>query len=253
MSGLVFPWRRYEELRPDELRAQVDARPVAIWPLGLLEHHGWHLPIGFDGLKAEQLSIKLAERVGGVVLPVMWWGGEGGHGPFLWTHYQSPQAAGEIVAQTVGQLMRYGFRAIVLLAGHYPWQEILDKYLATAKEEASRRGVLMLYGHEGTIARPAVSCRGDHAAKEETSFGLALLPELVDLKALTAGRDPKQHWPEGNAATAQTIHPCTRSDVRDGLFAQMGEDARQASAEHGRKALEPMLDYLARRILDHLG
>ena len=41
---------RYEELRPDQLELLLKEVPVAHWPLGLLEHHGWHLPIGFDGL-----------------------------------------------------------------------------------------------------------------------------------------------------------------------------------------------------------
>ena len=47
-------WRHYHELRPDELAAMRDETPVAFWPLGLLEHHGWHLPVGYDGIKAER-------------------------------------------------------------------------------------------------------------------------------------------------------------------------------------------------------
>ncbi|HIG47868.1 MAG TPA: hypothetical protein EYQ20_16075, partial [candidate division Zixibacteria bacterium] len=57
-------WRHYHELRPDELAALRDENPVAFWPLGLLEHHGWHLPVGFDGIKAERLCIRIAERTG---------------------------------------------------------------------------------------------------------------------------------------------------------------------------------------------
>ena len=47
-------WKNYEELRPDQLEAQLEESPIAFWPLGLLEHHGWHLPIGFDGIKAQR-------------------------------------------------------------------------------------------------------------------------------------------------------------------------------------------------------
>src|SRR5687768_5802002 len=85
-------WRRYEQLRPDELDVLLSSAPVAFWPLGLLEHHGWHLPVGFDGLKAERICIRIAERTRGILLPVMWWGGGGGHGDFKWTHYQSMEA-----------------------------------------------------------------------------------------------------------------------------------------------------------------
>src|SRR5580704_17416951 len=109
------PVRRYEQLRPDALASIVQEVPVAYWPLGLLEHHGWHLPIGFDGLKADRLCQRLVERTGGVLLPIMWWGANGGHEPFLWTHYPSPEATGRIMATTVGQLLRFGFRVVVLL------------------------------------------------------------------------------------------------------------------------------------------
>ena len=55
-------WHRYEELRPDQLELLLKEAPIAYWPLGLLEHHGWHLPIGFDGLKADRICRRLADR-----------------------------------------------------------------------------------------------------------------------------------------------------------------------------------------------
>ena len=53
-------WRRYQELRPDQLAEILRTAPVAYWPLGLLEHHGWHLPIGLDCLKAERICARIA-------------------------------------------------------------------------------------------------------------------------------------------------------------------------------------------------
>ena len=78
MTTQKLSWGRFEESRPDQLQAIVEKTPVAYWPLGLIEHHGWHLPVGFDGVKADRLCRRLAERTGGVLLPVMWWGGGGG-------------------------------------------------------------------------------------------------------------------------------------------------------------------------------
>ncbi len=56
----------HHQLRPDQLEAMIKEKLVAFWPLGLIEHHGWHLPIGFDGLKAEKLCIRIAEKTGEV-------------------------------------------------------------------------------------------------------------------------------------------------------------------------------------------
>ena len=178
-------WKRYEELRPDDLAAQVRSAPVAYWPLGLLEHHGWHLPVGFDGLKADQLCQRLATRTGGLILPVMWWGAGGGHDRFLWTHYQDPSAAAAVLTTTTRQLTVFGFRVIVLVAGHYPWQSILDQHLPPLQEE--RPDLLLLWGTEVSLGGEGAQLRGDHAAREETSCGLALFPHLVALEALRAG------------------------------------------------------------------
>ena len=243
-------WRRYEEMRPDELRELVQRTPIAYWPLGLLEHHGWHLPIGFDGLKARAVCIEAAARTGGVVLPVMWWGADGGHGQFAWTHYQPPEAAGAIAENTVRQLIRFGFRAIIVLPGHYPWQQILDPRLQPVAQQHPE--VLLLWGHEGTIGRPDLKLPGDHAAREETSYGLALLPNLVDLFALHPGRTAAEAWPGGDDTPALTPLGKLHLDAADPLFSQLGEDARTATADRGRQHIDQLVDYLVKRVTEFL-
>ncbi|MDA0839649.1 MAG: creatininase family protein [Planctomycetota bacterium] len=244
------PWRRYEELRPDELQAIVSDSPVAIWPLGLLEHHGWHLPIGFDGIKAERLCIRLAEKTGGVLLPVMWWGGRGGHGDFHWTFYQSEEAYSAIVTDTVKKLIHFGFRSIVLMAGHYPWQGTLDRIMPPIKE--SNPDVLFLWGTELRIGGEAVKLAGDHAALEETSYGLNLFPEFVDMEAMHAGRGDEA-WPRGVPANLDGRYPELQLDPNHPLFSQLGKDARDATGERVEAGLEALVTHLSKQISIHLG
>ena len=90
-------WAEYHQLRPDQISELVDQTPIAFWPLGLIEHHGWHLPVGYDGLKAERICVRIAQKTGGIILPVMWWGALGGHGDFLWTHYQNTEGTGATI------------------------------------------------------------------------------------------------------------------------------------------------------------
>jgi creatinine amidohydrolase len=249
MEPSTKPWYRYPELRPDQLAEIVAQTPVAYWPLGLLEHHGWHLPVGLDGLKAEGICARIAERTGGVLLPTMWWGALGGHGDFMWTHYQPEQAAEEILASTVEQLVAYGFRAIVLFAGHYPWQTLLDRRLPALCE--AHPEVLLLWGTEMNIGGDEVRLPGDHAAREEASYGLALFPQWVDLDALRPGRDDGA-WPSGRPPPVETRHPGVSFDPGDPLFAQLGEDARTASAERGEAAIARLVEHLAQKIAKHL-
>ena len=58
-------------LRPGELLSIQDKCPIAFQPLGTLEWHGRHNPIGCDSIKAEQLCIETAKRLGGVVMPAI--------------------------------------------------------------------------------------------------------------------------------------------------------------------------------------
>jgi creatinine amidohydrolase len=241
-------WHRYEELRPDELAEIVQTTPIIFWPLGLLEHHGWHLPVGLDGLKAERICIRIARRTGGVLLPTMWWGARGGHGDFLWTHYQCEEASEAILARTVEQLITYGFRALVLLAGHYPWTALLGHRLPALSQ--AHPNVLLLWGTEMEIAE-GIRLPGDHAAREETSYGLELFPDLVDLDALHPGRDDSA-WPQGKAPPVAKQHPGVCFDAGSARFAQMGQDARTASAERGAAAIDQLVERVAATILAHL-
>ncbi len=242
-------YRRYEELRPDELQSFVAETPVALWPLGLLEHHGWHLPLGFDGIKAERLCIRLAKETGGVLLPVMWWGGRGGHGDFLWTFYQSEDAYSDIISDTVEKLIRFGFKAIVLMAGHYPWQGTLDEILPPIRE--ANPDVLLLWGTEVKIGEDAVQLAGDHAALEETSYGLNLLPEFVDMDAMRFGRGDEA-WPGGAAPDFQGRYPELQTDPDHPLFSQLGKDAREATGERVEEGLESLVMHLAGKITEHV-
>ena len=64
----------YTELTPTEFRQRLAQAPIAYLPLGTLEWHGEHLPLGSDGLQSEGFMTRLAERVGGIVLPMLFLG-----------------------------------------------------------------------------------------------------------------------------------------------------------------------------------
>ncbi|MBM7581865.1 creatinine amidohydrolase/Fe(II)-dependent formamide hydrolase-like protein [Caldicoprobacter guelmensis] len=64
----------YEELLPLEFIERVNAFPVAYLPLGILEWHGLHLPLGADGLQSKGVFEKIASEIGGIVLPMLFLG-----------------------------------------------------------------------------------------------------------------------------------------------------------------------------------
>ena len=246
-----IPWGRLEELRPDQLEGIIRERPVVYWPLGLIEHHGWHLPVGFDGIKVERLCLRMVKQTGGLLLPVMWWGGVGGHELFKWTLYQDPDAARAILCATVAKLAGFGVRVFVLVAGHYPWEDML-RHPDFEKVRRAHPELLFLTGTEVTVASPPVALpRGDHAARQETSYGLSLLPELVDRAALRRGRDDTA-WPGGRPPPVEGRYPGVVFDPSEPLFAQLGEDPRLASEEEGERHVRLIVAEVTGRVEAYL-
>jgi len=64
----------YSELTPKEFRERIAQAPIAYLPLGTLEWHGEHLPLGADGLQSQGFFIELAKEIGGIVLPMLFLG-----------------------------------------------------------------------------------------------------------------------------------------------------------------------------------
>ena len=181
---------RYERLYGDELFERLDERPLAWLPLGILEHHGGHLPWGLDGLKAHAVCLRMASKLGGVVLPATHLAGI--HGDRVDADdadfRQRHAAIGDLMYsestfriflhETFDGLANIGFRVVVAYTGHYP--EIQTRILretGTAFTATGRATVVPFW-------EPLACGEGDHGGKWETSIYLALAPDEVRLDAI---------------------------------------------------------------------
>ena len=64
----------YEELTPTEFRIRLAEAPVAWLPLGTLEFHGEHMPLGSDAIQPLEFFKEIAAEAGGIVLPPLFLG-----------------------------------------------------------------------------------------------------------------------------------------------------------------------------------
>ena len=60
---------RLDRMRPADIAEALARAPVAWVPLGAMEFHAPHLPLGTDSITASHLVTRAAEELGGVVLP----------------------------------------------------------------------------------------------------------------------------------------------------------------------------------------
>ncbi|MXW81474.1 MAG: hypothetical protein F4Z57_21305 [Gemmatimonadetes bacterium] len=218
---------RYAHLLPSEFRQRLASMPLAYLPLGTLEWHGEHLPLGSDAILSEGLMVECAQRFGGIVMPPVYLGpdrvqhdGEGAplygmdyadstdphrrlEGSCYWV---SDAFFGEMIDAILSQIERAGFK-FVFADGHFPSRRLWCETMA-AREQ---RFQLKLLGITDDVA-PKWKSQIDHAARNETSLAMCYRGELVDLDQLPESRDV---WPQGVT----------------------GEDPRDASTAYGQACI----------------
>ncbi len=196
----------YITSRPGQVDAAIKEIPLALVPIGSLEWHGPHMPLGFDGLKAEFLLKKVGAAVGnGVIFPTIYFGAYDVMN-FPHTYRFQRKHLQDQIARFVEQLITSGYKVLVFFSGHYPGSQVRFLEKLALKTMKKHPDVCMLAGPEYYFL-PRSKQPGDHAAKLETSLGLSLFPQWVDMNQLPVtdgsrealrplgigGEDPKAH------------------------------------------------------------
>ncbi|MGA6981845.1 MAG: creatininase family protein, partial [Candidatus Sulfotelmatobacter sp.] len=73
-----------EKMLPRDIREAIATRPVVYLPLGTIEWHGEHLPVGLDALTAHGVCLAAARADGGIVYPSLFYGTGGDHALYPW-------------------------------------------------------------------------------------------------------------------------------------------------------------------------
>ena len=231
---------RYEELYPSEITAMMASKPLAVVPLGLLEWHGEHLPLGQDGLKAEGLCTMLIKKLGyGVQLPVFWWS-RPGFSSFEGTLTFSSAAVELMLYELLGQLRKIGAKVIVLMTGHYgPCQvDMLKRVADTYVRENPGITVIAAPEYEGVTVNGETPA--DHAGKWETSLFSYFQPELTRMEAFKGGVETVRQYEN---PPHDYYHENPVWEWREEL-----RDTNVASPQKGREAAEAIIEVWAQRV-----
>jgi creatinine amidohydrolase len=225
-----------ELLLPYEIDAALAARSVVYVPLGSIEYHSHHLPVGLDGLNAHGVCTHAASRAGGLVLPTLYLGVGGGHTTYPWTIMaDSAVPLEQLLEQTLRRLADFGVRLAVLFTGHFADEQLalVDGVAArwNASGDSSTR-VLAL-----SVNRAETSLTPDHAGLFETTLLSALWPEGVQLGQIPL--EPGEAAPDP-AGTTGYDH---RHDPAHPLWGVMGPDPRDYRPEHAQALLDEVVGW----------
>ena len=189
---------RWERMFPDQLEEAFAEKPVVYYTYGLCEPHGPQNAVGLDGLKARRIAIETAHAFGGIVAPADYWHIHelGGYAVWAATHVGEverkwltavpPWVHFKNVCYQIRSAEMVGFRAAILLTGHYGpnWEDL--KQLVELVQPFVRVRLYALPDFEANQPGFDGNYRsgGDHAGKVETSLLWALEPECVDVSRI---------------------------------------------------------------------
>lgn len=179
--------RLLEHMTRDEAKA-VGEHALLVLPVGAVEQHGPHLPVGTDYVAVEAVARAAAEAlpddVPVVVAPTLPFGSSHHHIPFGGTLSLSTTTYYQVLADLVESAILSGFRRIFILNGHGGNSELIQ---LAARDMALKHDAHLAAAPYWTIAWEAL-IRADvhttalvpgHAGTFETALIMALRPELV--------------------------------------------------------------------------
>ncbi len=202
---------RYELMRPHQIRAAVEARTPVVLPLGVLEYHGEHLPVGMDTLAVTRALDLLEAEMDLVILPPFPYGAASHAvaGPEGGTLHVDAAVLQPLAEALFTGLLRTGFRNIHVFVHHQTEnfvqgmptdlafrlaaRQVAFRFAEQARGEGwwGRDEMRDYYGGAGDDPFGWISVHPlmgegmdypfDHAGVGETALMLAMAPETVDM------------------------------------------------------------------------
>ena len=226
---------RAELLAPAELDAAIDSSPIGYLPLGSLEFHGPHLPVGLDALNAHGVCLRAAQRTGGIVFPPLYQGLGGGHSDYPWTVMMAdPRGLRSHLEQTLSRLEEFGVRLAVIFTGHFADEQLamIDDIASHWNSEPTDLRVLAT-----SVNRSNAPIEPDHAGVFEATLLSGLLPDLVHLERL-----PDLECSPDPGGDPMGVE---RHDPNHPLWGVFGPDPRRADLRRGTELVEAMVVWLS--------
>jgi creatinine amidohydrolase len=247
---------KMEEMTWRELDQLDRERTLFLLPLGPMEEHGPHLPLGTDPLAAEimaeraaQLADQAVSSINIVLLPRLYAGYSEGAMHFCGTLSVGLTTLRNLVHDLCSSIARHGFTRILLVNHHMELAHI--KVLLQAAEDTMKRhpvriveassAIFFTDGVNGGVEKEAWGQEEIHADVRETSLMLYRYPELV--------KGGYQHLPPVRINIAEQLSQghiyYEEMGAQEGY---MGSPA-QASSELGQRHLETGAGAIAQLVL----
>ena len=240
--------------RANTIEASTWSGEVALLPVGSVEQHGPHAPLGTDVITATAVADAAVERSAEPILraPAIPVGVAEEHRHFAGTLWVEPDTFREYVGETVASLASHGLETIVIVNGHGGNAPALREVGA----RLTRDEVATVVPFTWFEALPDWRSGMGHAGEWETSIVLATRPELVRTERLDdaseAAADRWGTWTGGTNLAYDTEEFAPNGVVGDPSDASehRGEELLEAATAALLEVIEALRDRSSNRSSD---
>lgn len=232
---------------PELQRLAAAGTTVAVLPIGAVEQHGPHLPVGTDFLSAQDITelamTKVNSDVQYFVLPPIIYGLSIEHLHVPGTLTLMPNTLISILTDIGESLLRLGVKDLVMINGHGG----NDSCIHIAGRLLRAKGMRLCMVNGGAIRDRIGAHEYDvHADEIETSVMLAKHPEMVDVDQITPALSRSvDKWHQAADSRGDLISTWFIDDISiDGVVGK----PELASADYGVQFMEKQAEQIARAL-----
>jgi creatinine amidohydrolase len=203
-----------DRITRDDFQKAAQENDLVILPVGAVEQHGPHLPLGTDYYHAEDLARAAAIRAGCLVAPTIAYGVCRSTALFPGTLTIRPETLEALIHDVGAALFSHGLRRLLIVTGHAgsghlprlisAGEALRDEFPGTVVAVVNVLDLIIEI--HGEISGLITDERDGHAGEVETSLMMHLRPDLIqgsaeaeypDFPKYILSRDPRRYWPGG--------------------------------------------------------
>lgn len=244
--------KRFEEVAGFEVPELASRYSIAILPLGSLEFHGPHNPLGSDFIIISGIAERVAARSNGLLFPTLAFTQCPAHtAHFAGTVSIRPEVMTMYIADVLRNVLRLGFRKILVLNGHDGNIGPGRGAIAQVADESKESALLFASWWEflsGDMMKSLgmfhqVNGGHGHGGPLETSAVAAFRPDLIHL-------DQAKDLPEPPDLSGGAPYFLQKSAAKD--WPGYSGHVSEASAEKGRKLVQISEDAIVKLVKNWL-
>lgn len=237
-----------------EVEEYLKKSDTIVIPVGSLENHGLHLPLGTDALIPDKIAELLDEKSELLIAPTINYGATDDLCGFAGTVSIGTAGLTALLGSICEQLYRYGFRHFMILNGHGGNNAAIQSVGMQMYRKGAYLAILNWWLMAGQL-NPQWA--GGHGGGEETAGVMAVDPALIKTEYLHLPEDIRNDLGDDLPYGAWTniayrgVSVCVPREMKDItsngwlVHSFKGDVPERATPQWGREMLEATADYIA--------